>query len=294
MSFLVGLMILLILVIIVTVIVVLIVLLPRQHKDDTVIKIDDGLVKTPTTKVGTNQQPIPNQKTIMVNHAWSNSGKHKNTPTPDMNTTPFIIMLDGDVDAKTVQQYSKCTTIGYLSVGTREDWRADTKDWPAQTVGPSDKGWEGENWLVLDQWQLIKPIMTKRLTNLKTKGFQVFEADNISVIDQFSNPTAAQISTNVEYAKWLAGEAHRIGLKCAFKNGPRLIKSIVNDYDMLITESALLYADDVTQYKLFYDNHKMIFDFEYDASKMKPQSQIDRTVFTTIQLDDAIKGWTNV
>ncbi len=152
MSFLVVFMILLILVIIVTVIVVLIILLPRQHKDDTVIKIDGTVtITTATTNVGTNQQPIPNQKTIMVNHAWSNSGKHKNTPTPDMNTTPFIIMLDGDVDAKTVQQYSKCTTIGYLSVGTREDWRADTKDWPAQTVGPSDKGWEGENWLVLDK-----------------------------------------------------------------------------------------------------------------------------------------------
>lgn len=244
---------------------------------------------TTTTIPTTTTKFKPDMK--ILNLAWSNSSNHAKTKSG----TEDVVLLDCDVDSSVVATHVKAgkLVIGYLSVGTYEPYRSDKDEWPKSTIGPMNTEWK-ENWLALDHWQEIKPVMTNRLKMVKSKGFHAFEADNISVIDQFEDEATQKknIATNVQYANWLADTAHSVGLLAVFKNGPLLSKDVVQKYDALITEQALKYTDDIKSYNIFKDNSKPIFDFEYDPIDAKVTPGMRQT-FSDIQLDTA-QGWQKV
>src|SRR5215510_2955588 len=37
--------------------------------------------------------------------------------------------------------------IGYISVGSHEDWRPDKENFPPEVLGKAYEGWKGERWL---------------------------------------------------------------------------------------------------------------------------------------------------
>lgn len=215
--------------------------------------------------------PPPYPLSGMMNLAWSNSENHEKTPY-DGNSK--YVLLDGDDDEERIQKYKQKghILIGYVSAGSCEGWRDDKKKWPKEALACSMDGWDGETWINLKNWELIKPLMEERLKTLKNKGFDGVEADNIAVeID--GRPTL--VKENIEYAKWFAETAHKCGLMVVFKNGSdhNLAAKLSSMYDAIIIEEALRY-DDMDAYREFKNKQKNIWAFEYPKKSARLKALI--------------------
>ena len=125
--------------------------------------------------------------------------------------------------------------ICYISVGSREDWRPDAEQFPAQVLGKDYEGWPGEKWLDIRQIDLLAPIMLARLDLCKTKGFDAVEPDNIEIYD---NDTGFPITyaNQLAYAQWFADAAHARGLAIGLKNAADMVAEVLPVFDFAITE----------------------------------------------------------
>lgn len=234
----------------------------------------------------------------IANKAWSNK---PNGQKRTAFTTEEVILLDGfDTSASKVSSFvdsnNGTLVLGYLSVGSFEDWRSDAGKWPGECIGKEYDGWAGENWLRVDKWQLIKPVMLARLKMLRDKGFHGFEGDNIGLLDQFSDKKQRDKYKQhaIRYARWLADTAHGLGLLAVFKNGPYLVDAIADYFDAIIIESALKY-NELDQYALFAKKKKPVWLFEYDGSSDNLVQKLKRTNLrvSDVQLETG-KGWKRV
>jgi len=84
--------------------------------------------------------------------------------------------------------------------------------------------------------------MSKRLDACKSKGFDGIDADNVN---GYENDTGFNITKedSVAYIRWIANESHRRGMAFSLKNSERLIPYVVNDVDMLQSESCVRYSN---------------------------------------------------
>ena len=110
--------------------------------------------------------------------------------------------------------------ICYISVGSWEDWRPDKDQFPPEVLGNDYEGWPGERWLDIRQIDILAPIMLARLDLCAAKGFDAVEPDNIEI---FNNNTGFPLTyqDQLDYAMWLAKEAHARGLAIGLKNRGR-------------------------------------------------------------------------
>jgi hypothetical protein len=129
--------------------------------------------------------------------------------------------------------------IGYISVGSCEDWRPDAADFPPELLGKDYEGWPGEKWLDIRRIDLLRPVMCARLDLCKSKGFDAVEPDNIEIHDNdsgFSITSANQFA----YAGWLAEEAHARGLAIGLKNAADMLAEALPFFDFAITEDCFV------------------------------------------------------
>lgn len=131
--------------------------------------------------------------------------------------------------------------ICYIDVGTWENWRPDARGFPRRLLGRPD-GWPGERWLDIRALRALKPIMTARFRMCARKGFDALEPDNIEVAGQHSGfrVTRAQ---QLRYAKWVAGEAHRLGLAVLQKNDPGQSRALEPYFDGALVEQCNQYSE---------------------------------------------------
>jgi hypothetical protein len=129
--------------------------------------------------------------------------------------------------------------IGYISVGSREDWRPDANRFPPELLGKEYDGWPGEKWLDIRRIDLLRPIMCARLDLCKQKGFDAVEPDNIQVHD---NDTGFPITyaDQLAYAGWLAEQAHARGLAIGLKNAADMLTEALPCFDFAITEDCFV------------------------------------------------------
>ncbi len=125
--------------------------------------------------------------------------------------------------------------IGYVSVGSFEDWRPDAGQFPAQVLGKEYEGWPGERWLDIRRIDLLAPILRARLDLAKAKGFDAIEPDNIEI---HGNATGFPITyeDQLTYARWLADEAHARGMAIGLKNASDMVADALEFFDFAITE----------------------------------------------------------
>jgi hypothetical protein len=151
--------------------------------------------------------------------------------------------------------------IGYMSVGSWEDWRPDKDQFPPEVLGKDYEGWKGEKWLDVRQMDKLAPILLARLDLCKTKGFDAIEPDNMEI---HSNDTGFPLTYDdqLKFALWLADEAHQRGLAIGIKNAADQVKDLVNHFDFAITEDAFYYgwAEDMSP---FIKAGKPVFGAEY-------------------------------
>lgn len=131
--------------------------------------------------------------------------------------------------------------IGYISVGSWEDWRPDKDQFPSEVMGKAYEGWPGEKWLDIRQIDKLAPIMLARLDLCKAKNFDAVEPDNMEI---HSNGSGFPITyeDQLKYALWLADEAHARGLAIGVKNASDQVKDLVDHFDFAITEDAFFYG----------------------------------------------------
>ena len=129
--------------------------------------------------------------------------------------------------------------IGYISVGSREDWRPDAGHFPPELLGKDYDGWPGEKWLDIRRIDLLEPIMRARLDLCKEKGFDAVEPDNIEI---HGNDSGFPISyaDQLAYAGWLADEAHARGLAIGLKNAADMVAEALSGFDFGITEDCFV------------------------------------------------------
>jgi hypothetical protein len=130
--------------------------------------------------------------------------------------------------------------ICYISLGSYEDWREDADRFPDEVLGNEYEGWPGERWLDIRRIDLLGPIMEARLDICAQKGFDAVEPDNIEI---YTNNTGFPLTyeDQLNYALWLAGQAHARGLSIGLKNAPDQAADLVEDYDFAITEDCFSY-----------------------------------------------------
>jgi hypothetical protein len=149
----------------------------------------------------------------------------------------------------------------YVSVGSWEDWRPDADQFPAELIGRDYTGWPGEKWLDIRRIDLLAPILRARLDLCAAKGFDGVEPDNLQVVD---NDTGFPISyqDELDYALWLADEAHARGLAIGLKNAPELAADALGAFDFAVTEDC--YDDGwCDQLASFLQAGKPVFAIEY-------------------------------
>jgi hypothetical protein len=132
--------------------------------------------------------------------------------------------------------------IGYISVGSYENWRPDIGQFPPEVLGNDYDGWAGEKWLDIRRIDLLAPIMRSRLDLCKAKGFDAVEPDNMEI---YTNDTGFPLTygDQLKFALWLADEAHQRGLAIGQKNAADQISDLVDVYDFAITEDYFYYGD---------------------------------------------------
>jgi endo-alpha-1,4-polygalactosaminidase (GH114 family) len=173
-----------------------------------------------------------------------------------------IDIFDNDVSVIADLHAQGRKVIGYINVGSWEDWRPDKDQFPSGILGKAYEGWPGEKWLDVRRMDLIAPILRARLDLCKAKGFDAVEPDNMEI---HSNGSGFPITyeDQLKYALWLAEEAHQRGLAIGIKNAADQVKDLINHFDYAIVEDYFFYG---WQEKMlpFIEAGKPVFAAEYD------------------------------
>ena len=155
--------------------------------------------------------------------------------------------------------------IGYISVGSLENWRPDVDDFPSEVVGKNYNGWAGEKWLDISNLKKIKAPLEARLDMLVAKGFDGIEPDNL---DGYESNTGFDITKEetLTFLLWLAEAAHQRGLLIGQKNVPEFTHDLVEIYDYVLTEDAFIqgWEEEVQDYRM---KEKPVFMVEYTDEK---------------------------
>jgi hypothetical protein len=167
---------------------------------------------------------------------------HLSEPPVDTSVDAQVFDIDlFDNDASVVKDLHDRgrKVIGYISVGSMENWRPDAGQFPEEVLGKDYEGWPGEKWLDIRRIDRLGPIMLTRLDLIKAKGFDAVEPDNLQVHD---NETGFPITyaDQLAYSRWLADEAHARGLAIGLKNAADMVADSLAFFDFAITEDCFI------------------------------------------------------
>jgi hypothetical protein len=151
--------------------------------------------------------------------------------------------------------------ICYISVGSFEDWRPDSNQFPTEVIGNDYDGWPGEKWLDIRRIELLAPIMRARFDLCKANGFDGVEPDNMENYAEDAGFPITYID-QLKYSLWLADEAHQRGLAIGQKNAAELTAELVDIFDFAITED-YFYYEDAEMMAPYVQAGKPVFAAEY-------------------------------
>jgi hypothetical protein len=156
--------------------------------------------------------------------------------------------------------------IGYVNVGSWEDWRPDKDQFPAEVLGKDYEGWSGEKWLDIRRIDLLAPILCARLDLCKAKGFDAVEPDNMEIHGNGSG-FPLTYEDQLKYAIWLAEEAHQRGMAIGMKNAADQVHDLIEYFDFAVIEDYFAYGW-AEKMSPFIDAGKPVFAAEYDDTNV--------------------------
>lgn len=150
--------------------------------------------------------------------------------------------------------------ICYVDVGTWEDFRPDAASFPRSLLGRPN-GWPGERWLDIRRLARLEPIMRRRFEMCARKRFDAIEPDNI---DGFENDTGFPLTgrEQLRYDKWIAREAHWLGLAVFQKNDPEQASKLQPYFDGVLDEQCNQYRE-CRSFRAYLAAGKPVLNAEY-------------------------------
>jgi len=146
--------------------------------------------------------------------------------------------IDWEEDASIVQDLDArgIRAICYVSVGSYEDWRSDAEEFEAhpEVLGNDYEGWPGEKFIDIRS-PIVRDIMEARFDTCVGKGFDAIEPDNQDVYEADSGFPLTR-ADGLEYAQWLAEQAHARGMAIVQKNASDLADDLFDLFDGALTE----------------------------------------------------------
>lgn len=174
--------------------------------------------------------------------------------------------IDWESDAELVAELRArgVRVICYVSVGSWEDFRPDADDFPTNVIGNDYDGWPGEKYVDLRS-PALREVIARRFDVCRQKRFDAIEPDNMDVFELGSDSGFPLTRADgIDFARWLAEQAHTRGLGIGQKNAASITSSIEPSYDWALTESCFSdgnWCGDVSDY---VTAGKPVFMCEYE------------------------------
>jgi hypothetical protein len=150
-----------------------------------------------------------------------------------------------------------------MSAGSWEEWREDANAFPRRVIGNPLDGWPGEKYLDIRALDVIGPIMIARLEQCRDKGFDAVDPDNVDAYE-IGRRTGFPLTRAhaIRYMRFLAREAHRLGLAIGLKNATSISDDVLDVMDFAVTEDCFDQGW-CRDSKNFIDANKAVFAIEY-------------------------------
>jgi hypothetical protein len=179
---------------------------------------------------------------------------------------PFADVIDLDLFDASAADVAALKAKGaymvcYINVGAFEDWRSDKDSFPAEVIGKEYEGWAGERWLDIRQIAALGPVLKRRFKLCKDKGFDAIEPDNL---DGFETQSGFPLTRadQIKFNRWIAAEAHAIGLSIGLKNVPDQLPELAGSFDWALLEDCFDQGW-CADYAPFWGSGKAVFVVEY-------------------------------
>ena len=155
--------------------------------------------------------------------------------------------------------------ICYLSAGTYEPGRPDSADFPSSVIGNELPDWPGEHWLDTRS-SAVRDLMKARLDRAVTRQCDGVEPDNI---DGYQNDPGFPLTatTQLDYNRFLATEAHARGLSVGLKNDLDQVSDLLPAFDWALNEQCFQY-DECAMLDPFVAANKAVFQVEYGSASL--------------------------
>ena len=180
--------------------------------------------------------------------------------------------------------------ICYMDAGTWEGWRPDASKFPASVLGTSDPGWVEEQWLDIRQLSIIEPLMEARMKLCKEKGFDGVDADNVDAF-QYKSGFPITAAQQLTYNKWLASEAHSLGLSIALKSDTNQVAELEPYFDFSVDEECMEYSPDCELLEPFIKAGKAVIEDEYNLEPSQFCPQLNARKFIAEQKNLELNAW---
>ena len=159
--------------------------------------------------------------------------------------------------------------ICYFSAGTYENWRSDASSFPSSAIGNPVAGWAGE-WWVDTRNSTVRSIMKARMDLAVQKKCDGVDPDNV---DGYTNGPGFPLTatTQLDYNRFLAAEAHARGLSVGLKNDVGQVTDLASSFDWALNEECSKYSECATL-QPFVQAAKAVFHVEYTSTCPAPIS----------------------
>jgi hypothetical protein len=150
--------------------------------------------------------------------------------------------------------------ICYFSAGSQEEWREDAGRFQPADLGEPLEDWPGERWLNIRS-DNVRGIMRDRLRMAAAKSRDAVEPDNVDAYENDSGFPLREADQR-DYNRFLASEAHALGLSVGLKNALGLVAELEPEFDWALNEECLSYEECETLAP-FLAADKAVFHVEY-------------------------------
>jgi hypothetical protein len=210
----------------------------------------------------------------------------------DLSVKADVYELDGfDTRSRTVRALHARgrRAVCYLNAGAWERWRPDRGSSPPKVLGRALEDWPGERWLDIRRLDLLGPIVRRRFSMCRRKGFDAVEADNVA---GYANETGFPLThrDQLRYNRFLARTAHRLGLSIALKNDLAQVRELEPAFDFAVNEQCFQYRE-CELLRPFTRAGKAVFVVEYELPRTSFCPRARRLGFTAIRKRLELGRW---
>lgn len=159
--------------------------------------------------------------------------------------------------------------ICYFSGGTIEPHRSDYNDYLKygdKFVYKNKKNASGEYWLHVEKKDILEPLILKRMMKARNVGCDAIEVDSLSAYDHEPGDHGFTKEQTVNLAKWIAADAHEVGISIGFNNLSSIASKLVDDFDFATVENCAKDKNRCAKYKEFPKHGKAVFTIHYGNS----------------------------